>query len=316
MTASQAGRIATFVVSLTVLGVIVWHLDPQRVIRDFEGAHWGFVLATGLINLANTGIEAVRWSLLSKSAAPAVRVGSAFNGLLAGTLGNVVLPFKLGDGLRAHVFAEETRLPFTEALSTVVLDRMIDTAVFALVAVMTASAAPFPPAAAAIVGWLPVGAALGIGVLLVLARRARRGRRVALAPRGRAATHVDRFLEGLAALRDGGHLVPAIGVALLSWGTRMLLVWTMLRAFDISLPWTAPAVVLTILNLGIAVAGTPGNVGSFEIASMGGLAIYGVPADVALSFAAALHVTEILPVVTLGLLMMWSGRLQLRRPAA
>jgi hypothetical protein len=316
MTASQAGRIATFAVTLAVLGVIVWHFDPQRVIRDFEGAHWGFVLATGLINLANTAIEAVRWSLLAKSAAPAVRIRSAFNGLLAGALGNMVLPFKLGDGVRAWVFAEEARLPFAEALSTVVLDRLVDLAVFAVLAVLVASAAPFPPAATAIVRWLPAGAALGIGVLYALARRARDGRRGSPAPRGRVAVRVDRFLEGLSALRQGGNLAPAIGVALTSWGTRMLLIWTMLRAFDIPLPWTAPAVVLIIVNLGIAVAGMPGNLGSFELASMEALAIYGVPGDVALSFAATLHVTEVLPVVSLGLLMMWTGHLQLRRPPA
>ncbi len=316
MTASQARRIGTVVLTLAVLAVVLRHFDPQRVLRDVEGAHWGFVFATGLFNLANTGLEAVRWSLLAKSGAPGVRIRPAFDGMLAGTLGNLVLPFKLGEGVRAYVFAEEARLPFAEALSTVVLDRLVDLAAFAVLAVLTTSAAPFPPAATAVVWWVPAGAVLGIGVLYVMARRARSGRRGSPAPPGRADAHVDRFLEGLSALRHGGNLAPAIAMAFLSWGTRMLLTWTMLRAFDISLPWTAPAVVLVIVNLGIAVAGMPGNVGSFELASMGALAIYGVPGDVALSFSAALHVTEVLPVVSLGLLMMWTGHLQLRRPPA
>jgi len=312
----QAGRIATVVLTLAILGVILWHLNARQVLQDFEGARWGFVLATGLINLGNTGIEAVRWRLLAKSAAPAVRARSALKGLLAGTLGNVVLPFKLGEGVRAYVFADEAQLPFTEALSTVVLDRMVDLAVFAVLAVLTLCVAPLPPGVASAVKWLPASAFLGIGVLAVLARRSRNSRRGASTPRRRLAAHVDRFLDGMSALRYGGNLAPAIGAAVLSWGTRMLLTWTMLRAFHLSLPWAAPAVVLTIVNLGIAVAGMPGNVGSFELASMGALAIYGVPGDVALSFGAALHVTEVLPVVVVGLILMWTGELQIwRRPA-
>ena len=76
-------------------------------------------------------------------------------------------------------------------------------------------------------------------------------------------------------------------------------VWTMFKAFDLSLPLAAAAVLQVAINVGIAVVGTPGNIGSFELACIGGLALYGVPGDVAFSFGAALHVTEVVPVVAL-----------------
>ena len=117
MTSSKAGRIATLAVSVAVLAVLVWRVDPRRVSRDFEGVRWGWVIATACLNLANTGIEAVRWRLLAKPVAPGVRLRSTFNGLLAGTLGNVLLPFKLGDGARAYVFAEAEGIPLAAAIS-------------------------------------------------------------------------------------------------------------------------------------------------------------------------------------------------------
>lgn len=315
MTSSKAGRIATLAVSVAVLAVLVWRVDPRSVARDFEGVRWGFVIATALLNLANTGIEAMRWRLLATPVAPHVRLRSTFNGLLAGTLGNVLLPFKLGDGARAYVFAEAEGVPFAAAVSTVVLDRMLDMAGFVVLVALTVPVAPLPSRVTHMLPWAVAGLGGAIALLFVLTR-GRRTRDVAAAPRtGRLRAHLDRFRAGLAALHTGRLLVPAIGVAALSWSVKTSLVWTMLQAFNLSLPLVAPAVLLVVVNLGIAVVGTPGNVGSFELATIGGLALFGVADDAAFSFGAALHVTEVLPVVVLGLVMMWTGRLSLQRPS-
>jgi glycosyltransferase 2 family protein len=313
MTSSNAGRIATLAVIFAILAVLVWRVDPRRVSRDFEGVRWGWVIATACLNLANTGIEAVRWRLLAMPIAPDVRLRSMFNGLLAGTLGNVLLPFKLGDGARAYVFAEAEGIPFAAAISTVGLDRMLDMASFVVLAALTAPFAPLPSRVAHMVPRAVAGLGVVIALLLALTRWRRRGDWAAAPRTDRVLTHVDRFRAGFSALHTGHLLVPAVGVAALSWTVKMSLVWTMFRAFDLFLPFVAPAVLLVVVNLGIAVVGTPGNVGSFELASIGGLALFGVADDVAFSFAAALHVTEVLPIVVLGLVMMWTGRLPLQR---
>jgi uncharacterized protein (TIRG00374 family) len=313
MTSSSARRIATLAVTVAVLAVLVWRVDRRRVSRDFEGVRWSWVIATGLLNLVNTGIEAVRWRLLAKSVAPAVRLRSTFNGFLAGTLGNVLLPFKLGDGARAYVFAQAEGITFAAALSTVVLDRMLDVTGFVVLATLTALLAPLPVRVAHMVPRAVAGLGVVSVLLFALNRRVRRSDLAAPPRAGRVLAHFDRFCTGLSALHTGHLLVPAIGVAGLSWTVKTSLEWTMLQAFGLSLPLVAPAVLLVVVNLGIAVVSTPGNVGSFELASIGGLALFGVPDDVAFSFAAALHVTEVLPVVVLGLAVMWTGRLPLPR---
>lgn len=315
MTSSKAGRAATLAVSLTVLAVLVWRIDPRRVSRDFEGVRWGFVIATALLNLANTGIEAVRWRLLAKPVAPHVRLRSTFNGLLAGTLGNVLLPFKLGDAARAHVFAEAEGVPFAAAVSTVVLDRMLDGTTFVVLAALTALVAPLPSGVSHMVPRAAAAIAVLIALLIGLTLHRSNTRDMAAAPRaGFLRAQLDRFRAGLAALHTGRLLGPAVGAAALSWTLKIALVWTMFQAFGLSLPLVAPVVLQVVINLGIAVVGTPGNVGSFELAAIGGLALFGVASHVAFSFAAALHVTEVLPVVALGLVMMWTGQLSLRRP--
>jgi uncharacterized membrane protein YbhN (UPF0104 family) len=311
MKASTWVRGATVAVTVAVLAVLVWRVDPRRVVADFHGVRWIWVLATAVINLLNTAVEAVRWRLLARSVAPKVRWRSTFNGFLAGIVGNVVLPLRLGDGARAYVFAEAEGLPLATAISTVVLDRLLDVAAFGLLAILTVAVTPLPAAVARAIPWTVAG--LGVlcaAVFAFITWDGRRTRGGGVPRTGWVATQVDRLRAGFSGLRTAP-LGPAVAMAALSWTLKLALVWTMFRAFNLSLPPAAPAVLQVVVNLGIAVAGTPGNVGSFELASMAALALFGVGNNLAFSFGAALHVTEVLPMVALGLAMMWSGTFML-----
>jgi uncharacterized membrane protein YbhN (UPF0104 family) len=278
--------------------------------RDFHGVRWIWVLATAVLNLANTGVEAVRWRLLARPVAPGVRWRSTFNGFLAGIVGNVVLPLRLGDGARAYVFAEAERLPLATAISTVMLDRLLDMSAFVALAVLTVSVAPLPAQVARAIPWTVAGLGVLSASVFALVAWDRRRTRGTCPRAGWVGAQVDRLRAGFSGLRTV-RLGPAVAAAALSWALKVALVWTMFRAFNLPLPLAAPAVLQVVVNLGIAVAGTPGNVGSFELATMAALSLFGVPNDLAFSFGAALHVTEVLPMVALGLVMMWSGHLPL-----
>jgi glycosyltransferase 2 family protein len=58
-----------------------------------------------------------------------------------------------------------------------------------------------------------------------------------------------------------------------------------------------------LLILGISLPSTPGFFGPFEAVIVAVLALYGVPKDVAFSYAIAFHITSFIPITLLGL---WS----------
>lgn len=314
MTWRRSAHLIALAVSILILVVLVRGLDPGRVLHVFAQAQWGWMIAAAIINLLNTAVEAVRWTLLASSAKPGVRVRSAFRALIAGILGNVVLPMKLGDGVRAYVFGKSEGLPFASAVSTVVLDRMLDLSAFLAVVALTALVYPLPHSVLRISRYVLIGLGIGLVVLLVVLRFDRRRSGEATATAGSRVTgRIGRFAAGLSALRRGGLLIPACAMALLSWGTRLMVIWTGFRAFHLSLPLADAAAVLVIVNVGIAVVATPGNVGPFELATVGALNLLSVPQEVAVSYAVALHVAEVGPPVLLGLALIWLGHLDLKR---
>jgi glycosyltransferase 2 family protein len=317
----RAGPLAGVAFSLVVLLLLLRELDPAELRRVLTESRWGWVAAAAIINLLNTLIESFRWALPASAVKPGLRVGSAFRALLAGTLGNVVLPMKLGDGVRAYVFAQSEEMPLASAVSTVVLDRMIDLSAFVVVVLLTLLVYPLPDGALHVTRYVVIALAAGLVAVIALVNtnqwRRAAGPSTAFS---RAAGQMERFIAGLSALRRGRLLAPACVAALLSWLTRLMVIWAAFKAFSLPLSLVDAAVVLVIVNLGIAVVATPGNVGPFEVAVVGALRLLSVPHEAALGFAVTLHAAEVLPPVLIGLVLVWTGRLhlgreQLRAPA-
>lgn len=312
----RAAHLASMAASILILVVLVRGLDPGRVLHVLARAEWGWLAVAAVINLLDIAVEAARWSFLASSVKPRTRLGPAFRALVAGALSNVVLPMKLGDGVRAFVFGESEGLPFASAVSTVVLDRMVDLSAFLAVVALTALVHPLPRSVLRITRYTFVGFGIGVVFFLVmLTVWRRRGDKGPPAAGSRVAAQFGRFTSGFSALRRGGLLVPACALALSSWATRLMVIWTGLRAFHLTLTLADAAAVLIIVNVGITVVAAPGNVGPFELAAVGALRLLSVPEEVALSSAVALHAAEVLPTALLGLALVWSGRLDLGQAA-
>jgi uncharacterized protein (TIRG00374 family) len=310
----RSAHLASVAASILILVVLVRGLDPGLVLHVLARAKWGWLAAAAIINLLNTAVEAARWSVLASSVKPGIRIGAAFRALIAGALGNLAMPMKLGEGVRAFVFGKSEGLPFASAVSTVVLDRVVDLSAFVAVVALTALAHPLPQAVLRITRYAFIGLGVGLVVFLVMLRVERRRSGKGLSAAGsRVATEFGRFVSGLSALRRGGLLVPACALALSSWATRLVVIWAAFRAFHLALPLADAAAVLIIINVGITVVATPGNVGPFEVAAVGALKLLSVPEEVALSCAVALHAAEVVPTALLGLALIWSGRLDLGR---
>jgi hypothetical protein len=308
------GRVVAVATTVAVLAMLVQRFDAARVRSVFSQVRWWYVAAAAALNILNTAIESLRWTVLASSVKAGARPWSAFKGLLASALGNLVLPFKLGDGVRAYAFARAEALSFTMSVSTVVLDRTVDGICFLALVVVAGATYPLPPAVSRSSTFL-LFSLLGLLFVLVVVLSIRRFRKSGVQPavRSRAAMVAAEFIDGLSALKRWRLLVPALGLGLLSWAARGIVVLLMCQAFNLSIPLIAVALVLILTTLGMALVGTPGNLGAFEIAAAGALTLFSVPRDVALSVGAAYHVVELLPLVVLGLVLVWTGHLVIRR---
>ena len=89
-------------------------------------------------------------------------------------------------------------------------------------------------------------------------------------------------------------------------------------AFGLDVPFTGALLLLGVLAFGIAIPTAPGFVGVFELVIRAVLQLYGIPGDLAVSYAITYHITTFVPITLLGLWSLWRTPIaltDLRQPA-
>ncbi|HEY3288894.1 MAG TPA: lysylphosphatidylglycerol synthase transmembrane domain-containing protein, partial [Anaerolineae bacterium] len=136
------------------------HFDEMATILAQAQVLW--LIPAFLMLLVTLSLRTLRWSSLMGG----TPFSTTFHALNIGYLLNSILPFRLGEIGRAYVIGERTDVTMSRALSTVVVERIIDLATIVLMFAVFAQFIPMPSqfASAAI-----TGAVVVIAVLLAAA---------------------------------------------------------------------------------------------------------------------------------------------------
>jgi uncharacterized protein (TIRG00374 family) len=301
-------HVAMAVLAAVLLVFVLRNVDFAKFRAALGGVAWAWAGSILVLNLANTWFEAMRWRVILGSIKPAARTVNTFAAMLAGVAGNTVLPFRLGDGLRAYVGSRREHVTLATALGTVMLDRVADVSTFLALVILTGLFFHLP----SMVQRAEVLAGVALVVALILMLLLPRFHRY-LEPRltttlgKRIVNQVNRFALGLSALKDAGLLFPVGLLSVISWMVRLVMVMVIFKAFHLGLSFLPAAVFLIFSNLGIAAVSTPANIGGFEIAGLAALRLFGVDTETALGCTLVFHMLEVVPMALLGLVVLWAG---------
>jgi hypothetical protein len=230
---------------------------------------------------------------------------------------NNVVPARAGELARAFALARtEPEIRFTAALASLVVDRIIDGVVVVTLLGVAMALSPFPadttimgqPVArlAIVTGAIAVGALVVLGGLALFPARV-----IALfdAVVGRVIPRFHprlrpfflTFVDGLGALRSPGRLARILAWAFALWLTNALAFWIAFLAVGIDVPFTAALFVQGLVAFAVAAPSAPGFFGVFEVSAVVGLALYGIPGDLAVSWALGFHILTFIPITLIGL---------------
>jgi glycosyltransferase 2 family protein len=294
-------RLLLLVAVLIATAVAVARSDPAAIARALAAMSWRWAAIAAVVNLIGIVIDAARLRVIVR-AVGRLTMGNALRAQLMGIVGNVLFPFKLGEGARAFVLTQRHQLPIATALAMVVLDRVIDALVLPLFVIVASVVLPLPASVLRFRTWMMLALSAATALGIVIGRRLAHRHAAGTVPDAVGGT-LDRIVAGMTVLGHRRRIAATIAASLASWIARALILWCMFRAFGLPLPVSAAVSVLVIVNLGIAVVATPGNLGTFELATAAALALWGVPSETALSVGITTHVVEIVPPVFIGLLV-------------
>jgi uncharacterized protein (TIRG00374 family) len=318
------------VIGIAISALMIWWAFRDTPFRDV----WQLILAQRPLPMAVAVILATlpfalrvpRWQLLLRRE-DGSRIGGApmWHAIAIGFAANNTLPARLGEVFRVGAVSRLAPVSFTSALSSLVVERVLDAlAVVGLLSIALVLV-DLPDAiqvrGMAIEVWATrigiLGAvALAFGVVIASRPTLATSLATALTPRGRirevATSLTARVVDGLTALRDPRRAIPIVAWTLVIWLVNASAFYVGFAAFGIEVPFAAALILQGLLVFAIAVPQGPGFVGVFEAVIAGALALFGVEADVALAYAISYHVLTFVPITVMGAWSLVSTGLSLR----
>jgi uncharacterized membrane protein YbhN (UPF0104 family) len=226
-------------------------------------------------------------------------VGATLNGLFMGSVGEAgrVLIMTRATGLRTYA-----------VLTTVVLERLLNTGGFVAVLCVALVITPLRVAAAPVA----IAAAALLVVAVMVAWISGRRRRCAVScPAGKRArrfprvcrVHARRIARIARRVVTPRRLAVAVPLTLLDWMCQLASYHLVARAAHLPLGITGSLVALLAVNTGLVARVTPGNIGVFELAYATAAHSLGAPMDAALGVGLLIHLAQDLPTIALGVVL-------------
>ncbi len=273
----------------------------------FHRLNYHYFIPSVLCSFAFLIVRALRWRVMITRQAPcgAVRTITLY---AAGQVINMAMPVLTGQVGRLLLYAKKLDLRKTFVFSTMVLEVIFDALSLLIFMFFTSLAFAFPKEYR-LISFIVAG--LTALVLLLMYLMLNYQQKLEEVGRRRLAKRwpgfyvglkkgVRSFAKGIELLRSSQHMATSILLSLLAWTSHVMVIWLLYESFGFKLPVAAAAAVVIVNAIVLMIPITPGNAGTFEIVVSSSLTAFSVGRADAVLFALALHLIDLVPVITLG----------------
>lgn len=335
-------------ISLALLAYLFYQTDLPSIGAVLSRANYLFLLPALAFYFAGVGVRAVRWHFLLRSVKP-VPSSKLFPIVVIGYMANDVLPFRIGELVRAFLMRQEHKISAAAVLVTIVVERLFDGLTMIGFIAAASLVLPLDPGVKTTIAVVGIAFVLvTIVLVLVAGLRGRVDRLVIMILKrlpsqlgDRAAKLIDSFLHGLSVLRNPLDALAALTTSALAWLCETAMYMTLALAFSGLLPeiqgklagapgpdtitfgmvksYAVFMLMTAFANLAATVPSTPGYFGVLDAPIKGTLTLFGVDANLAASYTLVLHLALIVPVTLLGFFYAWRAGFtlsQLSQPGA
>ena len=289
-------------ISVASLAYVLSGVDLAQTADILRTAIPVWIVVSVVLQATDVLLRAARWQQL---VAPIqwVRYRPMLAYLLVGYLANNILPARLGELVRSHYLGDREGISRASALGTVVVERIVDTAVvvtIGAVAILVLHVRGVVASAVlvglAVTGLLVIALAVGI----VAHRLPGADRVIAFAERRPRVAELGRRLhEGLAVARRPRTVAATVALSVLAWGASLLAVAAAGQSIGLQLTIGEAALLSSGVALATAIPSAPGYLGTFELAFTTIGKALGLPSDEAFALGVIVHV-EILVLTSAG----------------
>lgn len=321
--------LAGIIISALLIGIIVWTVDLRESFEALTRADFRWVASAFLALALSLALRAWRWHFIM-TPVKQIRTHRLFSAMMIGFMGNMILPARIGEFIRAYAVGKTQRVSTSASLATILVERLLDGFTLLAILIATVSFIHFPVESESMKSYIRTAAWLAFGLYLSVlafcvflrlygapARKLVMGALFFLPEtwRGKIGGLLDSFVHGLEVVKGGWHLVPILGLSALAWSIQSVSNWLVLEAFHLELGVGAGFFLAAIQTFGVMIPSSPGFIGTYHAASILALAAFGIGREVALSVSIVMHLLFFIPVSLTGFACLWAENLAFKEIA-
>jgi uncharacterized protein (TIRG00374 family) len=297
------------------------HANLARTGRSLLSADWRWLAAALGLMLVSLMLRSVALKVIVDALGDVrARLSDTFSATSIGLLANTVIPIRVGTVLAPYALYVLLRrrgatMPFATTLGMALTERLFAIASFVALSLLFVSALSLPGWAVQVLIASAVFAATFLvgGIALERRRRrlaaARREPRSTESPQVAAGARPGVLRRQWPALVDSQRIMGrpwsaalVAGTQTVAWLIQLIAAWAALQGFHLGdAGLRGAALVLVLTNLIGLVPITPGNVGTFQAATVAALAVSGVAAGPAVAYGLGLQGMQFVVAVVAGL---------------
>jgi len=299
-------------VSLLFLYLALENVDIRVVAASFRNIDFRYLALCIVCQFASLFCRSYLWKNIL-SFEKDVRYRHSFEALLIGYMGNNVLPFRMGEAMRAYAMGKKEGISRTLSFASIILERLID--LFTLLLFFLTLVLLMKLEEWIILSGIVVFAFLILAILFLYAvasdflslPSALYKIAIRYIPEQLTGT-VERiagsFVKGIKLIRNLQQALWLVFLALMAWILWTAILYFGLKAFHLNLPMTATLLLSVVVNIGVMVPSSPGFIGVFQYLCIISLSVFSVSKEVALSFSFLVHSIQYIPTTLLGWLFL------------
>lgn len=307
-------------VGLTVGALFIYltlrQIDIENSIQYIRNANIYWIILPALFYFSIFILRAWRWQMLL-SHVKKIELFKLFKLLFIGFLMNILLPFRIGELVRANLTGKKTAVPRTGVLASIVSERVFDGVIIVLLFCITMFSMPIPQWA---IKSLYAGSSAfiaGIVILFVIARK----KEVAVKIFSKLPIHLKfvekledlfiKFINSLEIFSSISLIVKVFSISLVIWIMEGLVFYMITNAFNIHLGLMQCFLVIIIIGMGAALPTAPGGIGTFEFLGVLVLSFLGIDKNIAFGYLLTIHFIQLTTLVSCGIVSLIAEKVTL-----
>lgn len=282
-------------------------MNFNELFENLSQTHMSYVFLSMIIMVASVALRAYRWQLMLIPI-QSISFKPLFGSTMIGYFGNGVLPFRLGEILRAYAISKSNSITASSAFGTIILERLLDLIGLAVAMIFFAYFSPLMEWSGSILIGLSVITFGGLVFIIWLGKSHSNFHEKVVhwkifekSSGKKLLSIIQNVINGLVSIRKTKHSFQLVILTLVLWILYYICTALVVIAIGIDMSWVATGIVLIATTLAISVPSAPGYVGTYHAATVYVLVnIFNAGLTESQAFAVLIHAVGFIPLVLIG----------------